>query len=212
MKRIMRYFLQGLLYVIPLAVTLFVLYTIFVTVDSWLNLPVPGVGFLLTLLGILLVGFLASNVLTRGLLSVIDRIFEKMPFVKLIYTAIKDLIGAFVGEKKGFDRPVLVTLTKDGFPKAIGFVTQEDLGAFGLDDYVAVYLPQSYNFAGNLLLFPAAMVERLEVESAEAMAFLVSGGVSGKQAEPLRRKGREKGLPAVPRQASESQGRLRSRA
>ena len=187
MKRIMRYFLEGLLYVIPLAVTLFVLYTIFVTVDSWLNLPVPGVGFLLTLLGILLVGFLASNVLTRGLLGVIDRIFEKLPFIKLIYSAIKDLIGAFVGEKKGFDRPVLVTLGKDGFPKAVGFITRDDLEVFGLHDYVAVYLPQSYNFAGNLLLFPTAMVEPLEMESSEALAFLVSGGVSGKQAEQMRK-------------------------
>lgn len=180
MKRIMRYFLEGLLFVIPLAVTIYILYTIFVTVDSWLNLPVPGVGFLLTLLGIFLVGFLASNVLTRGLLSLITRVFEKLPFVKLIYTAIKDLIGAFVGEKKSFDKPVLVTLSKEGYPKAVGFVTKEDLETFGLHDYVAVYLPQSYNFAGNLLLFPAEMVEPLHLESSEAMAFLVSGGVSGK--------------------------------
>ncbi|CAM3251514.1 MULTISPECIES: DUF502 domain-containing protein [Brevibacillus] len=180
MKRAIRYFLEGLLYVIPLAVTVFILYKIFVTVDSWLNLPIPGVGFLLTIVGIFVIGFLASNVLTQGLMSLISQLFEKVPFIKLIYTSIKDLIGAFVGEKKSFDKPVLVTLSQEGFPKAIGFITKEDLEAFGLTDHVAVYLPQSYNFAGNLLIFPVEQVQILDVDSSEVMAFLVSGGVSGK--------------------------------
>jgi uncharacterized membrane protein len=180
-KRVVRYFLEGLLYVIPLAATVYILYTIFVTVDSWLGLPVPGAGFLLTIAGITAIGFLASNVLTRGLLSLVAALFEKMPVIKLIYSAIKDLIGAFVGEKKSFDKPVLVTLTRDGHAKAIGFVTRESLDAYGLHDHVAVYLPQSYNFAGNLLLFPKEQVQPLEVDSSEAMTFLVSGGVSGKQ-------------------------------
>jgi uncharacterized membrane protein len=180
LKRIARYFLEGLLYVIPLAVTIFVLYKIFVTVDGWLKLPVPGAGFVMTIAGITLIGFLASNVLTRGLLSLVAKLFEKVPFIKLIYTSIKDLISAFVGEKKSFDRPVLVTLTADGCAKAIGFITRESLEAYGLEDHVAVYFPQSYNFAGNLLLFPKEQVQPLDVESSEAMAFLVSGGVSGK--------------------------------
>ncbi|MCG6197443.1 DUF502 domain-containing protein, partial [Anoxybacillus sp. LAT_38] len=119
----------GLLYVIPLAATVYILYTIFVTVDSWLGLPVPGAGFLLTIAGITAIGFLASNVLTRGLLSLVAALFEKMPVIKLIYSAIKDLIGAFVGEKKSFDKPMLVTLTRDGHAKAIGFVTRESLEA-----------------------------------------------------------------------------------
>jgi uncharacterized membrane protein len=181
-KRVVRYFLEGLLYVIPLAATVYILYTIFVTVDSWLGLPVPGAGFLLTIAGITAIGFLASNVLTRRLLSLVAALFEKMPVIKLIYSAIKDLIGAFVGEKKSFDKPVLVTLTRDGHAKAIGFVTRESLDAYGLHDHVAVYLPQSYNFAGNLLLFPREQVQPLDVDSTEAMTFLVSGGVSGRQA------------------------------
>lgn len=180
MKRAIRYFLEGLLYVIPLAVTIFILYKIFVTVDSWLNLPIPGIGFLLTIVGIFVIGFLASHVLTQGLMSLISQLFEKVPFIKLIYTSIKDLIGAFVGEKKCFDKPVLVTLSLEGYPKAIGFITKEDLEAFGLRDHVAVYLPQSYNFAGNLLIFPVDQVQLLDVDSSEVMAFLVSGGVSGK--------------------------------
>ena len=188
MKRIARYFLEGLLYVIPLAVTIFVLYKVFVIVDSFLGstfpglgfLTIPGLGFLVTIVLITVIGFLASNVLTRGLLSLIDTLFERVPFIKLIYTSIKDLIGAFVGEKKSFDKPVLVKLTPDGEAKAIGFITRESMEAYGLEDHVAVYFPQSYNFAGNLLIFPSSQVLPLDVESSEAMAFLVSGGVSGK--------------------------------
>ncbi|WP_134683093.1 DUF502 domain-containing protein [Brevibacillus migulae] len=188
MKRIARYFLEGLLYVIPLAVTIYVLYKVFVTVDSFLGstfpglgfLTIPGLGFAVTIVLITVIGFLASNVLTRGLLSLVDSLFERVPFIKLIYTSIKDLIGAFVGEKKSFDKPVLVRLTPDGEAKAIGFITRESMDAYGLEDHVAVYFPQSYNFAGNLLIFPSSQVQPLDVESSEAMAFLVSGGVSGK--------------------------------
>nr|WP_241254499.1 DUF502 domain-containing protein [Brevibacillus sp. SYP-B805] len=174
-----------MLFVIPLAVTLYVLYKVFVTVDGLLRpyLPgpgIPGLGFVLTLVIITLVGILASNVLTRGLLSLVDRLFEKMPFVKLIYSSLKDLIGAFVGDKKSFDKPVLVRLAPDSEAKAIGFITRESLDAFGLADHVAVYFPQSYNFAGNLLIFPRTQVEPLEADSADVMAFLISGGVSGK--------------------------------
>lgn len=179
MKQLVRYFLQGLLYTAPLAVTVFVLYKVFETVDGWLGLPIPGAGFLITILVILIIGFLASNVLTKGLLSLIDTLFEKLPFIKLIYTSIKDVMSAFVGDKKSFDKPVLVTLAADGSAKAIGFITRESMEAFGIADHVAVYLPQSYNFAGNLLLFPTDRVEPLAADSAEVMAFLVSGGVSG---------------------------------
>ncbi|UIO44618.1 DUF502 domain-containing protein [Brevibacillus brevis] len=189
MKRFIRYFFEGLLFVIPLAVTLYILYWIFTSVDNWFyllvhrwfNLQIPGLGVLLTILGITIIGFLASNVLTRGVLSLVSTIFEKVPFIKLIYTSIKDLIGAFVGEKKSFDKAVLVTLSKDGNAKAIGFITKESLDSFGLTDHVAVYLPQSYNFAGNLLLFPSDQVQLLDTESSEVMAFLISGGVSGGQ-------------------------------
>lgn len=180
MKQIVRYFLQGLLYTAPLAATLYVLYKVFETVDGWLGLPIPGAGFLITMLFILIIGMLASNVLTKGLLSLVDRLFEKLPFVKLIYSSIKDIMSAFVGDKKSFEKPVLVTLAADGSAKAIGFITRESMDAFGIEGHVAVYMPQSYNFAGNLLLFPTDRVEPLEADSAEVMAFLVSGGVSGK--------------------------------
>ncbi len=180
MRRIVRYFFEGLLFTIPLAVTLFILYKVFVTVDGWLGFSIPGVGFLLTILLIFVVGILTSNVLTKSVLSLIDTLFDRLPFVKLIYSSIKDVMGAFVGDKKSFDKPVLVSITPDGAGKAVGFITRESLELFGLDDHIAVYFPQSYNFAGNVLLFPKEKVQPLAADSADVMAFLVSGGISGK--------------------------------
>jgi uncharacterized membrane protein len=108
-----------------------------------------------------------------------EGVLIKAPFVKLLYTSIKDLIAAFMGEKRRFDQPVLVSLSPVGHGEAVGFVTRTDLEFLGLLDHVAVYFPQSYNFAGHLLVFPKDQVRPLEAESSEVMAFIVSGGVSG---------------------------------
>lgn len=179
-------FLQGLLLLVPVVVTIYVVFFVLQAMDSWLRFPIPGLGFPIPGLGflitvglIILVGRLASNVFVQGALKSMDTLLTGTPFVKLLYTSLKDLIEAFMGEKKRFDQPVLVTLSAGGQPQAIGFVTRQSLEFLGLQDRVAVYFPQSYNFAGNLLIFPPSQIQSLAVDSAEAMAFIVSGGVSG---------------------------------
>ena len=179
MNELAKNFLQGLLLLVPVVVTIYVVYFVISAIDGWLNIPIPGVGFLVTVGMIILVGRLASNVVVKGTLKSLDGLFTKTPFIKLLYTSIKDLIEAFMGEKKRFDQPVVVALASNGHAEAIGFVTRRSLEFLGLHDYVAVYFPQSYNFAGNLLVFPRSHVRPLQVDSAEVMAFLVSGGVSG---------------------------------
>jgi uncharacterized membrane protein len=179
MRALARYFLRGLVVSAPVALTLYVCWAVFERLDRWLGLPVPGAGFVLTLALITLVGFLASNLVTRGVVAGIEGALQRLPFVRLLYTSTKDLLNAFVGEQRRFDRPVAVTLFPGARAKALGFVTADALEHLGLAGYVAVYLPQSYNFAGSLLLFPADQVERVAAESAEVMAFIVSGGVSG---------------------------------
>jgi uncharacterized membrane protein len=161
-----------------------VFWFIFTKVDSIFRFDTPGVGVLVTLLIVLLVGFIASNFLTRGIVNVIDRLFARLPLVKLIYTAIKDLINAFVGDKKGFSKPVLVTLLPGSPVQSIGFVTRESLDVFGIQDRVAVYLPQSYNVAGNLIIVPRELVTPLQVDGGQLMAFIVSGGITAKDAGP----------------------------
>ena len=179
MGRLLNYFLRGLVLVAPLAITLYVLWIVFVRIDGWLGLPIPGLGFLATVALITLVGFLGSNLITRGMVAIVDQALGRLPFVRLLYTSTKDLLNAFVGEKRRFDKPVLVRLSPDSDARMVGFITQESLDRLGLPGYAAVYFPQSYNFAGNLIVFPSAQLETLDAGSADVMAFIVSGGVTG---------------------------------
>jgi uncharacterized membrane protein len=178
MRKLLKHFLRGLLVTAPVALTLFIVWTVFRTIDGWLQIPIPGAGFVITIVGITFVGFLASNLLARQAIGMFEELMKKLPFVRLLYSSSKDLLSAFVGEKRRFDAPVLVSLQNDGAVKALGFVTSESMEDFGLTDHVAVYLPESYNFAGNLFVVPRSRIQRLERESAEVMAFIVSGGVS----------------------------------
>ncbi len=179
MKRIAKYFFEGLIILVPVALSLYILFILFKKIDGLLRIPVPGLGFLVTVVAITLIGFLASNIFTKKLFELVERLFTRLPLVKLLYGSIKDLIGAFVGDKKSFDRPVAVKITGDGAVKVIGFITKDSLDNLGLNDHVAVYLPQSYNFAGNLLVLPRERIIPINADSADVMAFLVSGGVSG---------------------------------
>ena len=177
-RRLVAYFFRGLVLLAPLAVTIYVSVLLFQTVDGWLGISIPGVGFVATLLLITAVGFLGSNLLTRGAVSVFDRLLSKLPFVSLVYGSTKDLVNAFVGEKRRFDKPVLVELFPGGHANVLGFVTQESLSQLGRDAMVSVYVPQSYHWAGQVYVFPANVIQRLDASSAGVMAFIVSGGVA----------------------------------
>jgi uncharacterized membrane protein len=178
-KRLVGYFVRGCLVMAPLGLTIYILYAILRTVDQLLPIGIPGVGLLLTLVLVTLVGVLTSNVVGRSALETTEGVLKRLPLVNLIYTSIKDLVSAFMGDKKSFNRPVAVTLHPDGNLKALGFITRDDLHVLDLPNHVAVYFPQSYNFAGYLALVPREQVEALEVSSAELMTFVISGGVSG---------------------------------
>jgi uncharacterized membrane protein len=179
MRRLANYFLQGLIFVAPVAVTVYVCWTVFTRVDRWVGLSWPGVGFVATISLVTLVGFLASNLLTRGAVGVLERALTRLPLVRLLYSSTKDLMNAVVGEKRRFDKPVTVPLFFPGAgPRVFGFVTQESLAQFGLEDHVAVYVPHSYSLSGHLALYPANQVRPVSAETADVMAFVVSGGVT----------------------------------
>lgn len=178
MRRLLTYFFRGLVFLAPVAVTAYVTVWLFTEVDSWLGIPYPGVGFIATLALITLFGFLASNLLTRGLIGLLDRALNRLPFVRLVYSSTRDLVKAFVGEKRRFDKPVLLQLSPGGNAHVLGFVTQESLAKIGYDTMVSVYVPQSYHWAGQVLVFPTSAVTRLDASSSAVMAFIVSGGVT----------------------------------
>lgn len=186
MQRLSSYFLQGLLVVVPITVTAFVAYRLFLFIDDLLWFKIPGLGFLLTVAVLTFIGFLASNFITRGVLSRLDSIMGRVPFVKILYFAVKDLLEAFIGKKRTFDRPVIVTPLKDSHIRVLGFITADDLTHLGMKDSIAVYLPQAYNFGGVVVILPKNQVQVLDKPGVDVLTFVMSGGVSGKGGEELR--------------------------
>lgn len=181
LRLLMQSFWNGLLVLAPVAATAWVLWQLFRLVDGLLPLPqtvAPGVGFALVVLIVMAVGALASNFLAAQALALSEHMLSRVPFVKLVYTSIKDLTEAFVGKHKRFDRPVLLSLGDGLDAQVVGFVTREDLSDLGIAERVAVYVPQSYNFAANLVIVPRARVRPIDRPASEVMAFVVSGGLT----------------------------------
>lgn len=178
MNRAFTYFLRGLVLTVPLVLTVAVCWIVFTRIDGWLGLPIPGVGFVVTIVAITIVGFVGSTFIWGQVERQMDDLLNRLPFVRLLYSSTKDLLNAFVGEKRRFDAPVLVALSADGAVRTFGFITQPSLELLGLPGDVAVYFPQSYNFAGQLVVVPRDRVTRLEAVSSDVLAFVVSGGVT----------------------------------
>ena len=177
--KIIRYFFNGTLFIVPLVATAYFVFWSFQWLDTRLNLPYPGVGFVIILSAITLFGYFTSNFAFNALSNWLDHLIHKIPFIKIIYSSVKDLMSAFVGEKKKFNKPVLVTINKENSLHKIGFVTQSDLSELGLSDLVAVYFPQSYAVAGDHFLISKESIKPLNIPGTVAMKFIVSGGVSG---------------------------------
>ena len=177
-----RNFVRGVVISLPVVLTVWVAWRAVTWVDSWLGLTIPGIGLLVVIMAITAIGALATNVVTRAALATLDQVFERLPFVRLLYSAAKDLMGAFVGNKKRFNRAVRVQPDPSLDLWFLGFVTADDVTRLGLPGHVAVYLPQSYNIAGNLVLVPAERVVPVEGDSSDVMSFIVSGGVTGGRA------------------------------
>ncbi|MDZ7741713.1 MAG: DUF502 domain-containing protein [Bacteroidota bacterium] len=185
--QISRYFLQGLLYLAPLSITAYVIYISFEYVDSLLDkyiekllgMSIPGLGILVIFVGLTLIGFLGSSIIFRPIARYLDRLISRAPLIKIIYTSLKDIFSAFVGKKKRFTEPVLIRINKDTELQKIGFVTNRDLSLLGIEgEKVAVYLPHSYNFSGNLFVVPVENVQKLDARPADVMKFIISAGIT----------------------------------
>lgn len=186
-KKILRYFLQGALYIVPVTVTIYVVYKIFNFFDSFfddllnpvIGGKIPGVGLLILIVTLTVAGYIGSRFISNTVFSYIEEQLEKLPLVKLIYGSVKDLVSAFVGNKKRFGKPVMVKMNEQSEIYKLGFITQRDLSEMNIESgFVAVYFPHSYAFSGNLFIVPERNVRELEASSSETMKFIVSGGVT----------------------------------
>lgn len=188
LNRIFNYFVRGLILVAPLYFTILIIWTGVETMDGILPISIPisetksiylpGLGMILILGGIILLGFFFSTVVPQSFFKFTERILRKIPLVNLIFYSIKDLITAFVGDKKKFNQPVLVTINRSSDVKKLGFITQTDLSHLQIKDHIAVYMPHSYAFSGELFIVPIGNVTMVDANSADIMKMIVSGGVS----------------------------------
>ena len=178
-RRIMNYFFQGLLFVAPISITIFVIVRLFIFFDGLIPVHFPGLGLLIVLVSITLVGLIGSLLIRTPLSYFFNRMMDRIPLVKILYSALNDLMSAFVGQKRKFNRPVMVVMNRESNIRKLGFITEEDLASIGIGEgMVAVYLPHSYNFSGNLFIVPGTSVEPIEAPATDVMKFIVSGGIT----------------------------------
>lgn len=188
MKNIVNYFFRGLLFVFPVVATLYIIIAAVQWSNSvfnnllyqWLGVDIPGLGIITVFVAVSLIGYLFSRAFVKPMVGYFDRFMTKVPLVKIIYTSLKELTEAFVGDKRRFNKPVIADFTQaeGSTVKRIGFITQTDLSNLGLINMVSVYCPHSYNFSGNLYILPKEAVTPVELSSADVMKYVVSAGVT----------------------------------
>ena len=179
MKKFINYFLQGLLYIVPISVTLYVVYWVFTKIDGILPFQFPGLGLIVIIALITFIGFAGSTIITSPINSFFQRLLKKAPLLQTIYSSMKDLMRTFVGKKKGFNQAVLIKLYENSTIERIGFITNEDLSSLGINGgKILVYLPHSYAFSGQLFVVDRSYLTLIDNPSAEIMKLIVSGGVT----------------------------------
>jgi uncharacterized membrane protein len=188
MKKIFFYFLQGLILVAPFGITIYIVVLIFRFFNNLIAgifgdlfpFNIPGFGLLVVFFSIALLGFFARTVIARPVKKMWNKLLDKAPLLKLVYSSLKDLMNAFVGKEKKFNHPVRVKVNLVSDLEKLGFLTREDLLELGIEGkMVAVYFPHSYNFSGEMFIVPAEHVTPLEASPSEVMKFIVSGGAAG---------------------------------
>ncbi len=197
LKKLLQYFFQGMIVLAPIGITLWVVVGLFQWIDGFLpnlinslfpdllekdaagNLrSLPGLGFIVVIALVLLVGWISSIFVVGRLVTLLDTVLEKTPGIKFIYSSVKDFLEAFAGNKKKFDKPVLVNVDGSDVWR-VGFITQHSSEEFGLQDHVTVYVPHSYAISGITYFVPKEKIKPLpHISAADAMKYTVSGGVT----------------------------------
>ena len=178
-KILLGYFFRGLLLTVPLAILLYVLYSTVAYLDNIIPYKVPGLGLLTLLAGVTLIGYFGSTVLYQPIADFGHEVLQRIPLLKTVYDALTDMMEALVGSKKKFDRPVLVRAFPGSDMEKLGFITSKDLQHLGVaEGKVAVYMPHSFAWSGNLFIVPAANVTTIDAKASDVMKFIVSGGVA----------------------------------
>ena len=187
MKKLLSYFMQGLVLMAPLAITIYIIFVIFSFVDhllrSFLSASLginvlPGLGIIFIFIFLVLLGYSTQYFVTNPFRKYGEKLLSRAPLVKVIYSSLVDLFSAFAGKEKKFNHPVKVCINKENNLWKIGFVTHESMSELSMPGLVAVYFPHSYNFSGELYVVATGTVFPLTISPSEAMKFIISGGVT----------------------------------
>jgi len=189
MKKLFNFLIEGTLYVAPLGITLYIIYSLFTFIDnlligqinSFIGVKIPGLGFLTLLVFLVLIGLIGRTIIAQPLKYLFKKIIGRIPLLKFVYDAFNDLFTAFVGKEKKFNQPVLVHVNLNSDLEKLGFITEENLEKLDQKDKVAVYFPHSYNFSGEMFIVPRKNIKALDINSSEVMKFIVSAGLTGWQ-------------------------------
>ena len=189
MKTVGRLLAKGLFTILPIVLTVYFIYWLGVTTESLLSgllkvwLPaeiyVPGMGLVAGFVVLIVVGLLVNAYVVRRVITFSESLILRIPVVKTVYSAVRDLTGLMkVGEKGGeLQRVVMVQF---GPGKVIGFVTQENATLPGLgtdEELVAVYMPMSYQIGGYTLYLPRDRIEPTDLTVEAAMCIVLTGGI-----------------------------------
>jgi uncharacterized membrane protein len=187
MKKLVNYLLQGLLYIAPLGITTYIIYSLFTFMDGLLQvqlikffgIEIPGMGVLTLLIFLIFVGYVGRTIIAQPLKLLFNKVIESIPLLNFVYSAFNDLFKAFVGKEKKFNQPVLVRVNLNSDLEKLGFITEENLELLGEKNKVAVYFPHSYNFSGELFIVPRENIKPIALNSSDVMKFVVSAGLTG---------------------------------
>jgi uncharacterized membrane protein len=176
--KLFSFFVKGLLLLAPVYVTGYIIFNLLDSLDSQFFVQYRGTGLIVLIGIIMIVGFLGSTFISVPVVQIFEDAIVKLPLIGIIYSSLKDLVGAFVGDKKKFNQPVRFVLNKENGIQKIGFITQQDLQFIEITDSVMVYCPHSYAFSGELFIVPSASITLLNLPASDVMKMIVSGGVS----------------------------------
>ena len=189
-KKMLQYFLQGLLILGPVTITAYFIYWAVSSIDGLIPIFTYtdargivqvrnyGIGFVIIIVALIVIGYFSSFFITSRFLSFFDKLLEKTPGIKHIYATTRDFFEAFAGDNKKFTKHVLANIDDNNVWR-FGFITREDMQDFGLNEYVTVYVPMAYSVAGNVYVIPKTRVRLIDnITASQTMKFAVSGGVT----------------------------------
>ncbi len=190
-KAISKTLITGFITLLPIVLTIYLLYWLSVTSEEVMGAALrwvlpeaiyfPGLGMIAGILVVFIVGLLMNAIIVRQLFNFGEQILYRLPLIKTIYRAIRDLFDFFSPKENDFGK--VVTVNYNGM-SVIGFVTQKDdsrlPNSFATEKSVLVYIPMSYMIGGFTVLVPRENITECDMSMDEAMRFVLTAGITGK--------------------------------